>query len=132
MRAQSLALRLLLVTTLALVPAVVILVWNVLFLREVRTSEVHRQALKTAELSYLEMVRVLAGAEGVLRVIEAAPVVQSGNPEACSIFLRRTLESLPYLASLSIANTQGGCDSKLNGAALRNGTVIFCSPEAFR
>lgn len=117
MRVQSLALRLLLVTALALVPAVVILVWNVLFLREVRTSEVHAQALKTAELTYLEMERVLAGAEGVLRVIESAPVVQSANPEACSIFLRRTIEALPYLASLSIANTQGVAWCLPRGAA---------------
>lgn len=107
MRAQSLAVRLLLVTTLALVPAVAILVWNVLYLREVRTAEVHAQARKTAEVIYLEMERVLAGAEAVLRVIEAAPVVQSENPEACSAFLRRTMEALPYLASLSIANTDG-------------------------
>lgn len=117
MRVHSLALRLLLVTTLALVPAVVILVWNVLFVREVRTAEVHAEARKTAELTYLEMERVLAGAEAVLRVIEAAPVVQSQNADACSVFLRRTIEALPYLASLSIANTEGVAWCLPRGAA---------------
>jgi two-component sensor histidine kinase len=107
MRVHSLARTLLLVVILALIPAVVILVWTVFLLREVRTSEVHAQAQKTAELTYLEMERVFAGVEGVLRVIATAPVVQSGNAAACSFFISRTVEALPYLASISIADADG-------------------------
>lgn len=107
MQVHSLSRRIVLVTLLALVPAVVVVLWTVVFLHDARTQEIHAEALGNAELAYQEMERVLGGAEGVLRVIAQAPVVAAHNTDSCAEFVGRVLRALPYLASITISDPDG-------------------------
>lgn len=107
MKFQSLSQRIVLVTCLALVPAVAIVISNVLSLRENRTREVQAQVLKTAELVHLELERIVSGAENVLRVVATSMVVQRHDPEDCSAFADRIVLALPYLATVTITDPDG-------------------------
>ena len=60
----SLRVRLLLLTAVALVPALVILVYNEVALRRSREAEVHALALRFGQLASLEMQGVIEGIEG--------------------------------------------------------------------
>lgn len=95
------------IAAVAFLPAVVIIVENVLTLRQTRTTEMHAQAWKAAELASLEIERILDGTESVLRVVIAAPVVARRDAPACVEFIERVIDSLPYLASITLIDSDG-------------------------
>lgn len=107
MKLQSLAQRIFLVTFLALLPAIAIVISNVLSLYESRTREVEAQALKNAELVHLEMERIVSGAENVLIVVANSLVVRRHDVADCASFAERVVTALPYLAGLTITDPDG-------------------------
>src|SRR6218665_3338563 len=98
MKAPSLSLnqRLLLLTAVALLPALAILGFNEFSLRKAREAEVHAYALRMSELAALEMERILTGAGALMVAVANAPAVQAGAAE-CQGYMQRLQALLPQI-----------------------------------
>ena len=108
MNALSLSLshRLLLLTAVALLPALAILGFNEFTLRKAREAEVHDYALRLSELAALEMERVLTGAGALMVAVANAPVVQAGD-SGCGTYLNRLGVLLPQVTLINITDLGG-------------------------
>ena len=108
MKAPSLSLsqRLLLLTAVALLPALAILGFNEFTLRKTREAEVHAYALRISELAALEMSRILTGAGALMVAVANAPVVQAGGPE-CETYMDRLGALLPQILVINIVDLEG-------------------------
>ena len=108
MNALSLSLshRLLLLTAVALLPALAILGFNEFTLRKAREAEVHDYALRLSELAALEMERVLTGAGALMVAVANAPVVQDGD-SGCKAYLNRLGVLLPQVTLINITDLGG-------------------------
>lgn len=108
MKAPSVTLsqRLLLLTAVALLPALAILGFNELSLRRVREAEVHAYALRMSELAALELERILTGAGALMVAAANAPVVQAGGKE-CQGYMDRLGALLPQILVINITDLDG-------------------------
>ena len=108
MKAPSLTLsqRLVLLTAVALLPALAILGFNELSLRKSREAEVHGLALRTSELAALEMNRILTGAGALMVAVANAPVVVEGGAE-CRNYMNRLQALLPQVLVINITDLEG-------------------------
>ena len=108
MKAPSLSLshRLLLLTAVALLPALAILGFNEFTLRKAREAEVHDYALRLSELAALEMERVLTGAGALMVAVANAPVVQEAD-RGCGTYLNRLGVLLPQVTLINITDLGG-------------------------
>ncbi|SEP60670.1 Two-component sensor histidine kinase, contains HisKA and HATPase domains [Devosia sp. YR412] len=108
MRAPSLSLsqRLLLLTAVALLPALAILGFNEFALRKAREAEVHDYALRLSELAALEMERILTGAAALMVAVANAPVVQDVD-SGCEVYLTRLGNLLPQVTLINITDLDG-------------------------
>lgn len=108
MKAPSLTLsqRLLLLTAVALLPALAILGFNEMSLRKTREAEVHAYALRMSELAALEMQRILTGAGALMVAVANAPVVQAGGAE-CQGYMERLAALLPQVLVINIVDLDG-------------------------
>ncbi len=109
MRAPSLSLsqRLLLVTAVALLPALAILGFNEISLRKSREAEVHGYALRMSEQTSLELERIVTGAAALMIAVANAPVVQTGGA-GCATYLDRLGALLPQVNLINITDLEGG------------------------
>lgn len=117
MKAPSLSLsqRLLLLTAVALLPALAILGFNELSLRKAREAEVHAYALRMSELASLELERIVTGADSLLIAVANAPVVQA-NIEGCDAYMDRLGALLPQLSLINITDVDGQSICASSGA----------------
>lgn len=108
MKSPSLTLsqRLLLLTAVALLPALAILGFNEMSLRKTREAEVHAYALRMSELAALEMERILTGAGALMVAVANAPVVQIGGAE-CRGYMERLAALLPQVLVINIVDLEG-------------------------
>ena len=108
MKAPSLTLsqRLVLLTAVALLPALAILGFNEFTLRKTREAEVHAYALRMSELAALEMQRILTGAGALMVAAANAPVVLSGGT-GCQGYMDRLGVLLPQITMINITDTEG-------------------------
>ena len=108
MKAPSLSLshRLLLLTAVALLPALVILGFNEFTLRKAREAEVHDYALRLSDLAALEMERIITGAAAMMVAVANAPVVQNGGV-GCKAYLTRLGVLLPQVTLINITDPDG-------------------------
>ena len=108
MKAPSLTLsqRLLLLTAVALLPALAILVFDQFGLRKSREAEVHAYALRMSELGALEMQRILTGAGALMVAAANAPVVEAGGA-ACQGYMSRLGALLPQIMVINITDLEG-------------------------
>lgn len=122
MKAPSLTLsqRLLLLTAVALLPALAILGFNEFTLRKTREAEVHAYALRISELAALEMQRILTGAGALMIAAANAPVVAAGGPE-CQGYMDRLGSLLPQVLVINITDMDGNsiCSSSRDPDDLR-------------
>lgn len=103
----SLRQRLFLLTALALAPALGILAFNEVTLRQGRAAEVSAYALRLGELAYLEMQRVITGAAALMVAVASAPVVLGDDIPACNAYLGRLQRQLPQLSLLAVSDPAG-------------------------
>jgi two-component sensor histidine kinase len=87
--ALTLTQRLFLLTAVALLPAFLILLYNVVVLGNQRDKELHTQARQAGQIAALELDRIIYGAEDVLRALAASPEARSPEVRDCSGYLRR-------------------------------------------
>ncbi|HEY8381412.1 MAG TPA: sensor histidine kinase [Microvirga sp.] len=103
----SLQARLLLLTALALTPALAILVYNEVSLRSAREAEVHELALRFGQLAAQELEGIVGGVESVLRTAARAPVTRSFDTEPCRSFLSDVQAQSPNLTTLTVIDLEG-------------------------
>ena len=108
MKAPSLTLsqRLLLLTAVALLPALAILGFNEFTLRKTREAEGHAYVLRMSELAALERQRILTGAGALMVAAANAPVVQAGGAE-CQGYMDRLGALLPQVMVINITDVDG-------------------------
>lgn len=108
MKSPSLSLshRLLLLTAVALLPALAILGFNEFTLRKAREAEVHAFALRSSELASLEIERILTGAAALMIAVANAPMVQAGAPE-CEQYMDRLGALLPQVSLINVTDLEG-------------------------
>ncbi|MDB5614929.1 MAG: hypothetical protein JWQ22_2582 [Devosia sp.] len=108
MKAPSLSLshRLLLLTAVALLPALAILGFNEFTLRTARQAEIHDYALRMSELAALEMERLMTGAAALMVAVASAPVAIDAGAE-CSGYLNRLSAQLPQVSLINITDLDG-------------------------
>lgn len=102
----SLSHRLLLLTAVALLPALAILGFNEFSLRKARQAEVHAQALRMSEQASLEVERILTGAAALMIAAANAPGVGE-NGENCRPYMDRLSALLPQISLLNITDMDG-------------------------
>ncbi|WP_046868563.1 sensor histidine kinase [Microvirga massiliensis] len=103
----SLRARLFILTAVALLPALMILVYNEVSLRRSREAEAHDLALRYGQLAGLEMQGIVSGMEGMLRTIASTPIVRTFDPESCRSFLADIRAQSPHLLTIMVIDREG-------------------------
>ncbi len=99
--------RLFLLVLVALAPAILILLYNVVALRKSREAEVHANALQIGNLAALEMQRIMTGAERLLTAVARVPSVRTFVAAECIDFLTRLAIDNPQFAAISAIDREG-------------------------
>jgi two-component sensor histidine kinase len=103
----SLRLRIFILTTVALAPALAILGYNEVSLRHSREAEIHALALRFGQLASLEMQGIISGTEGLLRAIARVPAVRTLDVGACGAYLADVRRQSPQLSVISVIDRDG-------------------------
>lgn len=99
--------RLFLLVLVALAPAILILLYNVVSLRKSREAEVHTQALQIGNLAALEMQRIMTGAERLLTAVARVPAVRNFSTSECVEYLTRLANDNPQFAAITAVDGAG-------------------------
>lgn len=118
--------RLFLLTLVALLPATMALFYNFYAIQSARDGEIHSAAQQTAQLTALELERIVGGAENVLIALSVAPVVRGPDSAACLSYLRAAGARLPQFSSLAVTDRRGMITCSLREESL--GTSIGNRP----
>jgi signal transduction histidine kinase/ActR/RegA family two-component response regulator len=110
--------RLMLVMSLAMVPALGFQIYTEHEARRVREQLVRDEALSLVRLVSAEQQRIIEGAEQVLNVIAGAPAVQDNDAERCHRLLANLLERSPRYNNAFIAGLDGRIPCASNQADL--------------
>ncbi len=103
----SLQLRLFILTTVALAPAMAILGYNEVTLRRSREAEVHELAIHFGHLATQELEGIFDGVEGQLRAVAVTPMVRNFETEACRTYLAKVQAQSPGLSSITVIDLDG-------------------------
>jgi len=104
---NSLLARLMLIVSVALVPALGFQIYNESGARRTRQLLVEDEALRLVRLVSAEQLRIVEGAEQVLDVIAGSPAVQDGTPGLCSRLLANLLKQAPRYNSAVVIGLDG-------------------------
>lgn len=107
MRLHNLSNRLLLVTAIALLPALLVVAIGVVQLQQAAETALHDYSKRSAEHMALELERIVSGAENVLRAVALTSEVRDGDLRNCSNLLEDVVADLPFLASIVVINFDG-------------------------
>ena len=100
---HSLLARLLVVITIALLPALAFQAYTAADARGVRQQLMEDEALRLVRLVSFEQQRIIEGAEQVLDAISGAPAVQDDIPRLCQRLLGNLVTGNPrYVAAIVI------------------------------
>ncbi|HEX2147774.1 MAG TPA: HWE histidine kinase domain-containing protein [Pseudorhizobium sp.] len=107
MRRMSVTSRLLLLTLLALVPALLVLTYNLFSARQSAYREIHSSALITGHLASLEMRRIVSSIHSTLDVLSTVPILRTGPGRPCSDYVRVVDEKLEMLENIAVLSPTG-------------------------
>jgi two-component sensor histidine kinase len=99
--------RLLILTFVALAPAVALLGWTELQARRARVLETRELALRYGQLASLELVRIVDGIGSLVLATSHAPPVAHLEPGACRAFLAAVVTDAPQLRELAAVDQAG-------------------------
>lgn len=105
-RRQSLRLRVALLVLLVLLPALALLLYMGNELRETRSAEVERNALRLARIAAVEEDRLIEGARQLLIALAQLPEVREAQP-GCDAVLANLLTRLPQYTNIGAARPDG-------------------------
>ncbi|SIQ57687.1 Two-component sensor histidine kinase, contains HisKA and HATPase domains [Rhizobium sp. RU35A] len=106
--------RLAVMTLIALLPALAMLAYNELKLRNERQAEIHQQAIRSSQQFSMEIETILEGLRGLLIATAAIPAITDGNPAACGQTLNAVSARLDdYVGNIFVLDRNGRllCDS---------------------
>ena len=104
---KSLLTRLLLVVSVALVPALGFQAYTEIDARRIRQQLVEDEALRLVRLLSSEQQRIAEGADQILDAISSSPAVQDSSPGECQIFLANLLHRLPRYNYATVIGLDG-------------------------
>jgi hypothetical protein len=107
MSLKSLMARLLLIVSVALVPALVVQAYSEGDARHSRQQLVEDEAQRFVRLVASEQQRIVEGAEQVLNVISSSPSVQDNSAELCQRLLANLLQQSPRYNFAGVIGTDG-------------------------
>jgi len=115
--------RLFVLTLVALLPALLILLFNETQLREERIAEIHATARNNGQLAALEMERIIDGSEATLMAVASVPFVRGFDKDACSAFLAQVVRRNERFLSISAIDSTGllRCRSAMPAEAVQVG-----------
>jgi hypothetical protein len=99
--------RLLLLVLLAVLPALVLIVYTSVEHRREATERAQAEALRLARLAAADQERAIDNTRQLLAVLAQLPVVRSGDPDACGAFLAGLLREYPLYANLGVIEPHG-------------------------
>ncbi len=99
--------RLFLLVLVALAPAILILLSNVISLRQSREAEVHARALQIGNLAALEIQRIMTGAERLMTAVARVPAVRNFEVDECIDYLRGLGADNPQFVAISVIDREG-------------------------
>lgn len=99
--------RLFLLTLVALLPAAIVLFYNLYSIRQAKETEIRDEAVRAGQFGALELQRIVSGAENVLIALAASPAIQQFNGSDCTAYLRRVAARLPQFLGIAVADGQG-------------------------
>lgn len=114
MRRKSVTSRLLVLTLLALMPALLVLTYNLLSARQAAYREIHNSALVTGHLASLEVRRIVSSIQSTLDVLSTVPMLRTGAGRPCSDYVRVVENKLEMLENITVFSATGDvvCTSK--------------------
>ncbi|CAN7660451.1 sensor histidine kinase [Rhizobium sp. LjRoot30] len=101
------------VVTAALLPALGMLAYNEVALRDQRNAELHVQAAQAARQAASEVDRIIDGMRSLLIAASSIPAVLDLEPEGCGQALKRASERLVSIRTILVIDPAGKliCDS---------------------
>ena len=124
---SSLLARLLLIISVALVPALGLQAYTESDARRIRLQLVQDEALRLVRLVSAEQQRIIEGAGQALDVLSSSPAVQDNLPEMCTRLLANLIQQSPRYKSLSVV----GLDGHLRCAPFATDPGIDLSDRAY-
>ena len=125
----SLRWRLILIAVAALIPALFVVGYEEITLRQVRAADVRDAALRYATQASLELERIIRGTEGMLDAIAAAPVVKSLNEPLCSQYLGSIVGRQQQYTAIAVFDISGNSRCRSDG---QTSTDSFADRPYFR
>ncbi len=104
---MSLLTRLFLLVLLAVVPALAVVTYGEIELRQIRERQVHEEALRLARLANAEMDRIVDGTHYLLVTFSQSRAIATGDWAACNESAARVLERLVGYANISVVANDG-------------------------
>ncbi len=99
--------RLFALTALAMLPAVVVVIFYISSLQEQREREVQVMARQYGQLARLEIERIVSGAEGTLQALANTEDLRRFNAQACGDYLAAVNRDLPHFLGIFVADATG-------------------------
>lgn len=115
--------RLFLLTLAAIMPAAIVLFYNLYSLRLAKESEIRDEAVRAGQFGALEIQRIVSGAENILIALSAMPVIQQRDENGCEAYLPRVTARLPQFSIIGVADMTGQvfCPKAANGKQITIG-----------
>ncbi|WP_281977027.1 sensor histidine kinase [Pseudorhizobium flavum] len=107
MKRRSVTARLLLLTLLALMPAMLVLIYNLISARQTAYREIHINALTAGHVASLEVRRIVSSVRSTLEVLSTVPITRTGPGRPCSDYLRIVDEKLDMIESITVLDSSG-------------------------
>jgi two-component sensor histidine kinase len=127
--AVTLRARLMALSIVALLPGFIVVASTEYRIDQSRKAEVRTLALNNARQAAYALDRILLGVSAVFTVLEHAPAIRSGDPSACTAYLKSVLPDISNLTSLSVADRSG---SIVCGTTLRDKPLNISDRNYFR
>jgi two-component sensor histidine kinase len=96
-----------LLTLAALLPAAVVLFYNLYSLRLAKEDEIRDEAVRAGQFGALEIQRIISGAENVLIVLSATSAIQQRDEADCRDYLARVTARLPQFSIIGVTDVGG-------------------------
>jgi two-component sensor histidine kinase len=115
--------RLFLLTLAALLPAAIVLFYNLYSLRLAKETEIRDEAMRAGQFGALEIQRMISGAENVLIALSTMSVIQQHDEAGCQAYLSPVTARLPQFSILGVSDVQGQvfCPKKPDGRPMTIG-----------
>src|SRR5436190_1267169 len=100
----NLRVRLVLLVLLAVIPALGLIFYTARSQRFAANTAAHENLSRVANLTAADTLRVLNGAQQLLRGLGQFHEIRDGDPAACRAVMAKFLEAYPFYSSLGVAS----------------------------